>query len=342
MTVPDALPESTTGQLEEATPDFATINLFAAPHDQQPGAAATVDKGIWTVPNKFGVSRRYLSLPSSIPDGERFLVEMINEQDEDQRDTITDGGAPVASLTAQILDIIHPHPHFSSFLMNHWFYRPGATNKSKLDRDILVKNVILNPTFKPNDLAPPFSFSALDEALANSANGCVEAALPGTGWVSRNVQIEIPAMGSHPVTQWSTPGAYIRNIVHVIRETVEGPSSRNFNWDGYEEWWRPESTPQSPQRLYHNMYTSDSFLRAEAELRETEPIGYTGDPRRVLGLMFWSDATHLSDFGQASLHPIYMSFANQDKYERCHPSKRALHHIAYIPKVRSYVDLLSY
>jgi hypothetical protein len=51
--------------------------------------------------------------------------------------------------------------------------------------------------------------------------------------------------------------------------------------------------------------------------------------------MFWSDSTHLTDFGQASLHPIYMAFVNESKAERCHPNKRCLHHIAYMPEVSS-------
>jgi hypothetical protein len=56
MAVPDALPESTTSQLEETTVDPSTLDILAVPHDQTVGATPTVDKGIWTIPNKFGVS----------------------------------------------------------------------------------------------------------------------------------------------------------------------------------------------------------------------------------------------------------------------------------------------
>ncbi|KAJ3569072.1 hypothetical protein NP233_g5289 [Leucocoprinus birnbaumii] len=55
--------------------------------------------------------------------------------------------------------------------------------------------------------------------------------------------------------------------------------------------------------------------------------------------MLWSDATHLADFGSASLWPIYCYFGNQSKYERLKPSNFAAHHIAYIPPLpRAFQD----
>lgn len=59
--------------------------------------------------------------------------------------------------------------------------------------------------------------------------------------------------------------------------------------------------------------------------------------------MFWSDSTHLAEFGQAKLWPIYMAFGNQSKYERAKPGNRALLHLAYLPSVRvsySFSDAL--
>jgi hypothetical protein len=53
----------------------------------------------------------------------------------------------------------------------------------------------------------------------------------------------------------------------------------------------------------------------------------------VLGLMFWSDSTHLANFGTAKVWPIYLQFANLSKYIRCKPTSGASHHVAYIPSV---------
>ena len=53
----------------------------------------------------------------------------------------------------------------------------------------------------------------------------------------------------------------------------------------------------------------------------------------IAGIMLWSDATHLASFGNASLWPIYLFFANQSKYIRSRPTAFAAHHLAYIPTV---------
>jgi hypothetical protein len=53
----------------------------------------------------------------------------------------------------------------------------------------------------------------------------------------------------------------------------------------------------------------------------------------VAGIIFYSDATHLTNFGTTSLYPMYMYIANQSQYTRAKPSEFAAHHIAYIPKV---------
>ena len=182
--------------------------------------------------------------------------------------------------------------------------------KSKLDRGILVKDVILNPAFDATELAPPFSFNALDDALVDTASGITSPAQLGAGWIKCDVVMDIPAMGGHPRTTWPVPGAYYRNITQVAQHVLESQASIKFNYDGFEEWWQP-SSPLPKQRVYHNVYSADTFLQAEAQLRHSIPNDYNGPPRRIAGLMFWSDSTHLTDFGQASLHPIYMAFVNE-------------------------------
>ena len=40
----------------------------------------------------------------------------------------------------------------------------------------------------------------------------------------------------------------------------------------------------------------------------------------IMPLILWSDATQLSSFGNASLWPIYLYFANISKYHRSRPT----------------------
>jgi hypothetical protein len=50
--------------------------------------------------------------------------------------------------------------------------------------------------------------------------------------------------------------------------------------------------------------------------------------------MFWSDATHLTNFRNAKLWPLYMFFGNESKYRRCKLSCNACEHVAYFETVR--------
>ncbi|KII89354.1 hypothetical protein PLICRDRAFT_109005, partial [Plicaturopsis crispa FD-325 SS-3] len=63
--------------------------------------------------------------------------------------------------------------------------------------------------------------------------------------------------------------------------------------------------------------------------------------RAIAGLMFWSDATHLTSFGTAKAWPIYLFFGNQSKYDRAKPSSGACHQIAFVPSV-SHILVFEY
>ena len=65
---------------------------------------------------------------------------------------------------------------------------------------------------------------------------------------------------------------------------------------------------------------------------DAAPYGCTL-PRRIIALMFWSDATHLTSFGDAKLWPLYVFFGNQTKYSRGQPSAKLCNHVAYFQTV---------
>jgi hypothetical protein len=56
--------------------------------------------------------------------------------------------------------------------------------------------------------------------------------------------------------------------------------------------------------------------------------------------MFWSDATHLTAFGNAKLWPCYMFFGNESKYRRCKPSCNLCSHVAYFQTVCCFASIL--
>ncbi|KAH8834403.1 hypothetical protein DL96DRAFT_1580429, partial [Flagelloscypha sp. PMI_526] len=58
--------------------------------------------------------------------------------------------------------------------------------------------------------------------------------------------------------------------------------------------------------------------------------------------MLFSDSTHFTDFGTASLWPIYAFFGNLSKYVNACPSSLGARHLAYIPSLPDFIqDLYS-
>lgn len=86
-------------------------------------------------------------------------------------------------------------------------------------------------------------------------------------------------------------------------------------------------------RIYDEAYTSDAWIEAHNELQKQPNEPGCKLEKVITGLMFWSDSTHLTNFGTASVWPLYMYFGNLSKYVRARPNSGACHHIAYLPYV---------
>jgi len=65
-------------------------------------------------------------------------------------------------------------------------------------------------------------------------------------------------------------------------------------------------------------------------------------PHHIVALMFWSDATQLTSFGDAKLWPLYVFFGNQTKYRRGQPSAKLCSHVAYFQMVSTISQFQGY
>ena len=131
---------------------------------------------------------------------------------------------------------------------------------------------------------------------------------------------------------FSVPGLHLRNLTEVIKVAVQERSSRFFHYTPFKQFWKEKATDE-PQRVYDEIYTSDAFITAHEKLQRQPPEPGCDLERVILALMFWSDSTHLANFGTASLWPLYLFFGNQSKWVRGKPRAGACHHVAYMPKV---------
>jgi len=131
-------------------------------------------------------------------------------------------------------------------------------------------------------------------------------------------------------------GFYFHKLTSVIKAAFEGPLAEHFHFSPYKLFHRSPVTGED-ERIFCEVYDLDTFAEAHEEVQRHGrlPPDNPGCKREkvVAALMFWSDSTHLTDFGTAKIWPIYLLFGNVSKYIRMRPTSGACHHLAYIPSV---------
>lgn len=185
--------------------------------------------------------------------------------------------------------------------------------------------------------------------------------------VPTGVKSSARARGQLASKDFDIPGLFRRQLVDIIRTELESDAANDFHFDPFTTYWDPPEAkpatppgpftapssstqipepattpspsaspdplpPPPPTRILDELYSSDAWLGEQARL-DALPPDPDGLPRAIAGLMFWSDATHLTQFGSAKMWPLYMYFGNQSSWMRSKPSAKACHHVAFIPSV---------
>ena len=96
---------------------------------------------------------------------------------------------------------------------------------------------------------------------------------------------------------------------------------------------------EEKQRVFDELYSSDVWNKAHDEIQKQKRTDNCQLERVVVGLMFWSDSTHLAQFGHSSAWPVYLFFGNLSKYIRASPTSGACHPIVFIPPVSALLYL---
>ncbi|KAF8204209.1 hypothetical protein K438DRAFT_1964576 [Mycena galopus ATCC 62051] len=259
-----------------------------------------------TAANSFGLPRTHRQKSTATPDMEC---------------TLQDHTAP---------DIIWLYPNISSWLFGKWFWNDG-TDKSKSSRKNLL-DILLSGVFELNDLRG-VNFDKIDNILGTVDMS--EMQCEGNGWKTSTVTIKIPIgkvtkaarrdraaaaqtakrndqidpdADNVKTQKFAIPGFHHRSLVHIICSIIEfDNTAKSFHWHPYEQYWTPAVPWALPDRV-------------------------------IAGLMFWSDATHVAQFRQAKLWPIYAYFGNQSKYACAQPSARASSQVAYLQSLPDTVQ----
>ena len=278
-----------------------------------------------TALNSFGLFRQYLFHPSHDPDA------FVNPSDLSNLTTHTPPPPPKSKDT--ISSPPWPFPNMSTWRLMRWV-NTGSKSKSEGEVDRLVQDVLTTPDFRAEDLHN-LNTNRENHRL-DTANA---AAHLKDDFQVASISIEVPA--GQPQNQtashtYSVPGLHYRKLINVIKAAFQDPLSRQFHFTPFSLMHRSPITNEE-KRVYGELYNSDEFINEHKRVQNCSPPP-PDDPeckleKVIAALMFWSDSTHLTNFGTAALWPIYLFFGNLSKYVRSRPSSGACHHLAYIPSV---------
>jgi hypothetical protein len=256
-------------------------------------------------------------------------------------DDLSDRPAPPElDIPEPELEEVDPTTNHSLDLLMGW---QNNNNKSKSEGELdkLVHEVLHHPQFDPKEIPEDFNAQReskrMDEAAAS-----VEASPFQDGFTEASVEIEIPSgVARSPPVKFQVPGLHYRPLLSVIKAAFSAPLATRFHLFPFELYHK---IADKTTRVFEDIYNSDVFLQEHKKIQDLPlPPGEEdgGLERVIAALMFWSDSTHLANFGNAKLWPIYLLFGNLSKYIRAQPTSGACNHIAYIPSVCSLTTIYS-
>lgn len=291
-----------------------------------------------TLPDSFGLYRKYPGgRPQHVPNESDLVIRVSDAPG------ISIPPSPVSQRQASpepSPELFAPFSNISTFRLISWFYGKSNT-KSRGELQSLVDDVINQPDFSPSDLMGFCASWELNRMIKHISHTQDPHPMPSINddWLSSSIYLSLPCQGVKHVSEDAAPKLEIKGLRHrhlldVIKAALREPAAEMFHLFPFRSYWK-SSSDEPAQRVYSEAYTADHFLGLYEEVR-TKPQDTHVTPV-VIGLMVWSDSTHMTSFGTASLWPIYIYFGNQSKYSRAKPSSFAAHHLAYIPKVRFHL-----
>lgn len=314
----------------------------------RPRVRLLVTEKIKSAANRFGISRLFKRRPLVIPP----------QVDLDSVYAPTAMRVTASRTHRSVSDIIAPYPNFSAFLMDHHFWLRGG-EKSQAEHEDLRK-LLIRPDFKAAELQN-VNFAAISAKLS-SEDDSVPWAREGEGWKESTVTLAVPS-GKKPTQAsrraaatlnqrasrhetipdqaaddplpgdvFTIPGFFHKNLCAEIKAGLETDSgAARFVYDPC--LLQRDTSVGQAEGVHGELYHSPEFVEEDLRLQNSPAEPGCNLPRAIAALMFWSDATHVTQFGNTKMWPAYMYFGNQSKYERARPTCNAAHHVAFFSSV---------
>ena len=231
-------------------------------------------------------------------------------------DTVPQNDLEDISNAADRMDIdsnanpLHPYPNQSSMLLGDWYWNQGTVKSRKSFRSLL--KIVGNLEFRPEDIRGT-EWTKIDRKLRNLGAPDELTSMPrnsmewlhnNAGWKNTPVLISVPfprcSAKPGPVA-YSIHNFYHCSLISVIREkVVDSRNHHTFHYEPYVLRWHP---PHKTCEIgvHSELFTSKSFLDAHNQSQSSPREPGCELPCRIIALMFWSDATQLTAFGDAKL-----------------------------------------
>lgn len=323
-----SLPECT--PLPQPAPSLQSTSLTQSAPSQSPLPKVNFLKSAC---NNFWLYRQYKG--NRFPDHDPHENVTFHDFIDDLTDATTD---PESEFT----NYYEPYPNRSSFLLGEWYWN-GCVKKSFSDFKKLI-DIVGHPEFRPEDVASTrwtHADNYLSGDLHIEGNESSRQAEPDDGaWFQTPIKLQVPfpKRSLHPGQKDFLVGCLRhKKLIPAIREKISRQSAHLYlHFEPYELHWKPPGA-SDPVRVYGDLYTSDAFIKAHDEIQNLPGEPNCDLPRVVVGIMFASDATHLTSFSDAQLSPVYMGIGNESKDRRSRPSCHAFEHVAYFEKVSAFM-----
>lgn len=293
-----------------------------------------------TAANSLGLFRQYLKFPRNDPEDARTVDDYCHGPGFATSGSATDQLDLAISSSKNLEQTVIPTLNKTTRLLLHWFYSGSAT-KSLSSLTQLVRNVLLSPDYNPNELRDfnvPRITRKLDEAAGGGISRDEGSIFPlESGWRVGSVKLSVPIAGKtykaeHQAPTFTVDGIQHRSLISIMINAFKSPTAQSFHYSPFKLFWQ-KSPGDPPERVITELYNSDAFIEEHTKLQQSPREPGCNLEHAVAAFMFWSDSTHLANFGSASLWPIYCYFGNQSKYSRAKPTSFSAHHLAYIPSV---------
>jgi hypothetical protein len=306
-----------------------------------------------TDPNEAGIFRVYPVRPTTDPDaiiGLEDICNSLNLATGQATSGLDEDPLSAAGIMCQVgNERNNSEPFYTPFdnpliyYLMSWFFNRVNT-KSIGDLNALVSGLTA-PGFDPRHLV---GFSAareakrLDEYRASSLSKARTPRFsPSHGWVESTMQLSLPCEKENFGIESKVPTFPVSDLFHrdvagiVVSAFQDSEIFPTLHLMLFKEY-RILGELNPPERVYSEMYNSDVFFEAWEEIQTSPGNSEDGIEHAMAALMLWSDSTCLTNFGSASLWPVYLSLGNQSKYIQTKPSSFSHHHLAYLPSVSIY------